>query len=90
MDSSLVDTTKARVNMPGASGLGQGVRFLDALVKDIVNDPMYTVYLPSRMCIPYGQYIFLGNLGLKNDELLPVVQRLTLDVGMGRFMASLI
>lgn len=79
-DLSLVKTIKAIFTCSGVFEFEYDVRIVDARIKDIVYNRLSSEYLRRRMPAIYVLYIWFAKLCLKNDQLLPLLKRLNIDV----------
>lgn len=82
--STLKDTIRALVNYSGAFKLGFVLKFVDAHIKDIVADALFSEYLSAGTRETYVCKVGFANLFLKNQELLALLKISITEDGTGR------
>lgn len=74
---------KTLINYSGPIELEYSVRFVSTRIKYIGDDAMSSEYLQSNTSGTYLRHIWLARLCLKNGELLPFLESLSVNVGSG-------
>lgn len=82
-----VDTMKVLVNYACTFNLEYDVKFVEVNIKDMLRDKFLSEYPPSRTCATHSRYVRFARFLVKEDELLPLFERLSTEGRTGKELA---
>lgn len=84
-----VDVMKALVDYAAELFLQYKVSFLDTWMKNIIEETVFSEFLPTQSCAKYIRYVCFAIFLLKNEQLFPLLERLSEEPITGKDWGTL-